>query len=85
MFVCLIIAGLVFHLNVTGPIAFPMIEAVSKRLIGSAAGVFWFYAVICLIAFFWGRKYLPETKGRTLEEIAQSWTRRSQPAVRASS
>ena len=52
MFVCLIIAGLVFHLNVTGPIAFPMIEAVLKRLIGSAAGVFWFYAVICLIAFF---------------------------------
>ena len=85
MFVCLIIASLVFHLNVTGPIAFPMIEAVLKRLIGSAAGVFWFYAVICLIAFFWERKYLPETKGRTLEEIAQSWTRRSQPAVRASS
>ena len=52
MFVCLIVAGLVFHLNVTGPIAFPMIEAVLKRLIGSAAGVFWFYAVICLIAFF---------------------------------
>jgi hypothetical protein len=69
----------------TGPFAFPMIEAVSKRLIDSAAGMFWFYSAICLIALFWGRKYLPETKGRTLEHIAQSWTARSSPAVRLSS
>ena len=57
----------------TGPFAFPMIEAFSKRHVGSVAGVFWFYAVIALLAFVWGLKFLPETKGRTLEEIAQSW------------
>ena len=58
----------------TGPLAFPMIEAASKRQFGSAAGVFWFYAIISLLAFGWGWKYLPETKGRTLEEIGESWT-----------
>jgi SP family arabinose:H+ symporter-like MFS transporter len=58
-----------------GPFAFPMIEAESERQLGSRAGIFWFYAVIALLAFLWGRKYLPETKGRTLEEIAESWTR----------
>jgi SP family arabinose:H+ symporter-like MFS transporter len=60
----------------TGPFAFPTIEAASQRQFGSAAGVFWFYALISLVAFVWGRKYLPETKGRTLEEIAESWTRK---------
>jgi len=58
----------------TGPFAFPMIVAASERQLGSPAGVFWFYAVISLLAFLWGRKFLPETKGRTLEDIARSWT-----------
>jgi SP family arabinose:H+ symporter-like MFS transporter len=65
----------------TGPFAFPAIEAASKRHLGSVAGVFWFYAVIALIAFLWGRKFLPETKGRTLEEIAESWTPTPKPVV----
>jgi MFS transporter, SP family, arabinose:H+ symporter len=59
----------------TGPFAFPAIEAASRKIVGSIAGVFWFYAVICVGAFIWGRKMLPETKGRTLEEIARSWSR----------
>jgi MFS transporter, SP family, arabinose:H+ symporter len=58
----------------TGPFAFPMIEAASRKIVGSIAGVFWFYALICIGAFFWGLKMLPETKGRTLEEIARSWS-----------
>ncbi len=59
----------------TGPFAFPAIESASRHYLGTAAGVFWFYALISLLAFIWGRKYLPETKARTLEEIAASWTR----------
>ena len=59
----------------TGPFAFPTIEAASRKLVGSIAGVFWFYAVICVASFFWGLKMLPETKGRTLEEIARSWNK----------
>jgi len=59
----------------TGPFAFPVIEAASRKYVGSIAGVFWFYAVICVAAFIWGLKMLPETKGRTLEEIARSWSK----------
>jgi SP family arabinose:H+ symporter-like MFS transporter len=57
----------------TGPFAFPSLEAISERWIGSNAGLFWFYAVVCLLSFFWGWRFLPETKGRTLEEIGESW------------
>jgi len=57
----------------TGPFFFPMIESSSKKVFGSAAGVFWFYAIVSVLAFLWGIRFLPETKGRTLEEIAASW------------
>lgn len=59
----------------TGPFAFPIIEATSKKIVGTSAGVFWSYAVVCVFSFFWALKFLPETKGRTLEEIGASWQR----------
>jgi sugar porter (SP) family MFS transporter len=34
-----------------------------------ASGTFWTFAGICLVGFFFIIKYLPETKGKTLEEI----------------
>ena len=34
-----------------------------------AAGTFWVYAMICLFGFLFIRKNLPETKGKSLEEI----------------
>lgn len=34
-----------------------------------AAGTFWVYAVICLLGFLFVSKKLPETKGKSLEEI----------------
>lgn len=34
-----------------------------------AAGTFWVYAIICLFGFLFIRKNLPETKGKSLEEI----------------
>jgi SP family sugar porter-like MFS transporter len=55
----------------TGPLAFPKIAGVSEKMIGSIAGLFWMYAVICVFAFIFGLKLLPETKGKTLEDIAK--------------
>ena len=34
-----------------------------------ASGTFWLYGVICLLGFLFIKKYLIETKGKTLEEI----------------
>jgi len=34
-----------------------------------ASGTFWLYAGICVLGFFFIRKYLVETKGKSLEEI----------------
>jgi MFS family permease len=43
---------------------FPLLN----RTLG-AAGTFWVYAGICLIGFLFIVKNLPETKGKSLEEI----------------
>ena len=59
-----------------GPYVFPIISGYSERTIGSGGGAFWVYAVICVLAFIFGLKILPETKGRTLEDIAASWKKR---------
>lgn len=39
-----------------------------------AAGTFWVYAVICLAGFLFIIKYLPETKGKSLEAIEKTLT-----------
>lgn len=39
------------------------------------ARTFWIYAAICLAGFFYIRWRLPETKGKTLEEIERSLVR----------
>ncbi len=40
-----------------------------------AHGTFWLYAGICLFGFLFILKYLPETKGRTLEQIESELTK----------
>lgn len=40
--------------------------------IGSA-GTFWFFAFFCLVAFITVYKLLPETKGKSLEQIEDEW------------
>jgi SP family arabinose:H+ symporter-like MFS transporter len=39
----------------------------------SEAATFWIYALVCAASFIFILRALPETKGRTLEEIEQSW------------
>ena len=40
-----------------------------------ASGTFWVYGFICILGFFFIRAYLPETKGKTLEEIEKNLTK----------
>jgi MFS family permease len=39
-----------------------------------AAKTFWIYAAVCVMGFFFIKRRLPETKGKTLEEIEGLWT-----------
>lgn len=52
---------------------FPVLQRISLNKLGSIAGVFWLYGLICVLSLWFGWKLLPETKGRTLEAIADSW------------
>ena len=40
-----------------------------------ASGTFWLYGIICLSGFFFIRAKLPETKGKTLEELEKELTK----------
>ena len=37
------------------------------------SGTFWVYACVCILGFLGVKKWLPETKGKTLEEIESFW------------
>ena len=45
---------------------FPIIKDVFQ-----ISGAFWIYAGICIMGYIFIRKKLPETKGKSLEEIEQ--------------
>jgi SP family galactose:H+ symporter-like MFS transporter len=46
----------------------------------TTTGVFWVFAGFCAVTFWFVRRYVPETKGRSLEEIQSMW---SDPAALA--
>lgn len=60
----------------SGAQLFPIITDYSKKTIGSVGGAFWLFSLICVFAFLFGWRMLPETRGRVLEEIAASWKKK---------
>jgi len=59
-----------------GIVAFTFLKLVNAL---SAAGAFWLYAGIGILAIIWGFKYIPETKGVTLEQIEDHWREGKKP------
>ena len=57
----------------SGGYIFPTLTTASVELVGSVGGAFWLFTGICLVSFLFGWRMMPETKGRTLEDIAESW------------
>jgi MFS family permease len=54
---------------------FPRILDFSESLVHSEAAAFWLFTGICILSFVFGRTVMPETKGRTLEDIGSSWNK----------
>jgi MFS transporter, SP family, arabinose:H+ symporter len=57
---------------------FPMLN--DSPAIGPAL-TFWFYAGVSLVSFIFVLALVPETKGRSLEDIEQMWSRSVRPAA----
>jgi SP family galactose:H+ symporter-like MFS transporter len=47
-------------------------------------GAFFFYAAVCVVTFVFCRLIVPETKGKTLEQIQELWRKRAGTSERAS-
>ena len=60
----------------TGPMCYPILVDASEREFGSIMGVFLLYAIICVGALIFGCFLLPETKNKSLEEIAGLWLKK---------
>ena len=44
------------------------------------AGSFFLYAGIAILGIIWGLRFIPETKGVSLEEIEEHWRRGGKPS-----
>ncbi|RZJ20614.1 MAG: MFS transporter [Acinetobacter sp.] len=56
------------------------ITPILLKEIGSA-GTFWFFAFFCLVAFVAVYKLLPETKGKSLEQIENDWKEKGEDQI----
>lgn len=59
-----------------------LVSVTFLSLIGAVGAkfAFWIYAAACVAAFAFSYRLVPETKGRTLEEIEASWAGRCMPS-----
>jgi MFS transporter, SP family, galactose:H+ symporter len=62
----------------------PGMEIINKTAEGSTtdpnpAGAFFVYAIVAILGIIWGIRYIPETKGISLEEIEDHWRQGKRP------
>lgn len=62
--------GSLSHWGFNAIIAFTFLKLVNTVGIDFT---FWCYALICVVGLVWGYYYIPETKGKSLEEIEKHW------------
>lgn len=68
--------GSLSHWGFNAIVAFTFFKLVNAF---GVSQTFFFYSGICLIGMFWGRIYIPETKGKSLEEIEAHWRKGGSP------
>lgn len=62
--------GSLAHWGFNAVVAFTFLKLVNGF---GLANTFWLYGIVCLIGLFWGYYFIPETKGKSLEQIEQHW------------
>lgn len=62
--------GSLAHWGFNAIIAFTFLKLVNGIGIAST---FWLYSIICIIGLIWGWYFIPETKGKSLEDIEKHW------------
>ncbi|MFO1501727.1 MAG: sugar porter family MFS transporter [Verrucomicrobiota bacterium] len=68
------VAGVALWLSFfAGSQFFPVLTSYFTLHHGSPAIVFWIFSAVCVFSFAFCWQVVPETKGRTLEEVAASW------------
>lgn len=66
--------------KIVNGLTFPGSEIIiNGENVGNPAGAFWLYAAIGTAGLIWGYFYLPETKGKTLEQIEEHWRQGKSP------
>lgn len=55
---------------------FPSLSSLSEQLFGTEFGIFLLYAIVCVITALFVWRILPETRGKTLEEISAFWMKK---------
>ncbi len=68
--------GSLSHWGFNAVISFTFLTLVNSVGI---APTFWCYSLICVAGLIWGYYYIPETKGRSLEEIEKYWRSGGKP------
>lgn len=68
--------GSLAHWGFNAIIAFTFLKLVNGIGIAST---FWLYSIVCIVGLIWGWYYIPETKGKSLEEIEQHWRNGGSP------
>jgi MFS family permease len=62
--------GSLAHWGFNAIIAFTFLKLINSIGIAST---FWLYAGVCIAGAIWGYFYIPETRGKSLEEIEKHW------------
>jgi sugar porter (SP) family MFS transporter len=68
--------GSLSHWGFNAIIAFTFLKLVNS--IG-VASTFWCYSLVCVAGLIWGYYYIPETKGKSLEDIEKHWRNGGSP------
>jgi SP family arabinose:H+ symporter-like MFS transporter len=64
---------IVWASSYVGAQGFPPVVAFFERTVGTSAPIFWIFGVVCICSLVFCWRLVPETKGRSLEEIGGSW------------